>query len=43
MKKHPLNGLEDDIRDHIERETRERVDRGMSAADARRQAGWRSG
>ena len=33
--KSPLNGLDDDIRDHIERETQDNIDRGMSPADAR--------
>lgn len=33
-----LDGLEDDIRDHIERETQDNVDRGMEPAEARRQA-----
>ena len=32
---HPLDHLGDDIRDHIERETRENIDRGMSPAEAR--------
>jgi predicted permease len=38
MKKHPLNDLDADIRDHIERETRDNVERGMSPEDARRAA-----
>jgi predicted permease len=38
MKKHPLDGLDDDIRDHIERETQEHVARGMAPEEARRQA-----
>ena len=33
-----LDGLEDDMRDHIERETQDNVDRGMEPAEARRQA-----
>jgi len=33
-----LNGLEDDMRDHIERETQENVERGMTPEEARRQA-----
>ena len=33
-----LESLEDDIRDHIERETRDNVDRGMAPEEARRQA-----
>jgi putative ABC transport system permease protein len=36
--KHPLNGLDEDIRDHIERETQDNVDRGMPLEEARRQA-----
>jgi macrolide transport system ATP-binding/permease protein len=35
MKKHPLSSLDDDIRDHIERETRDNLERGMSAEEAR--------
>jgi predicted permease len=35
MKKHPLSGLDDDIRDHIERETQDNIERGMSAQEAR--------
>ena len=34
----PLDGLADDMRDHIERETRENIERGMSPAEARRAA-----
>ena len=30
-----LDGLDEDIRDHIERETQDNIDRGMSPADAR--------
>jgi putative ABC transport system permease protein len=33
-----LDGLEDEIRDHIERETQENVERGMAPEEARRQA-----
>ena len=33
-----LDTLDDDIRDHIERETRENLDRGMTPEEARRQA-----
>ena len=33
-----LDGLEDDIRDHIERETQDNLDRGMSPEDAHRVA-----
>ena len=33
-----LDGLEDDIRDHIERETQDNIDRGMAPEEARRQA-----
>lgn len=36
--KHPLDGLDEDIRDHIERETQDNVDRGMPLEKARRQA-----
>jgi putative ABC transport system permease protein len=32
---HPLDNLGDDIRDHIERETRDNMDRGMSPGEAR--------
>jgi predicted permease len=36
MKKtHPLSDLDADIRDHIERETQDNIDRGMSPEDAR--------
>jgi predicted permease len=35
MKKHPLDGLDDDIRDHLERETQDNIDRGMTPQDAR--------
>src|SRR5215469_12948232 len=34
-RKHPLDSLDEDIREHIERETLENVDRGMSPEDAR--------
>lgn len=33
-----LDGLDDDMRDHIERETQDNIDRGMSPDEARRQA-----
>ncbi len=33
-----LDGLDDDIRDHIERETQDNLDRGMSPEEAQRQA-----
>ncbi len=33
-----LNSLDDDIRDHIERETQDNIDRGMAPEEARRQA-----
>src|SRR5690349_12199359 len=33
-----LDMLDDDIRDHIERETRDNLDRGMAPDEARRQA-----
>jgi putative ABC transport system permease protein len=36
--KRSLDGLDDDIRDHIERETRDNTDRGMTPEEARRQA-----
>ena len=38
-----LNGLDDDIRDHIEREIQDNLDRGMSPEEARRQALLRFG
>ena len=38
-----LDGLEDDIRDHIDRETQDNVDRGMAPEEARRQALLRFG
>ncbi|MGE4055720.1 MAG: ADOP family duplicated permease [Vicinamibacterales bacterium] len=34
-RRHPLDGLDNDIRDHIERETDENVQRGMPREDAR--------
>jgi len=34
----PLDGLDEDIRDHIERETQENIERGMTPEEARRQA-----
>jgi putative ABC transport system permease protein len=33
-----LSSLEDDIREHIERETQDNIARGMSRDEARRQA-----
>src|SRR5687768_1805139 len=36
--KRALDGLDDDIRDHIERETQDYIDRGMAPEEARRQA-----
>jgi predicted permease len=36
--KRALDGLEDDIRDHIARETQDNIDRGMAPEEARRQA-----
>ena len=33
-----IDTLDDDIRDHIERETRDNLDRGMAPEEARRQA-----
>jgi putative ABC transport system permease protein len=38
MTKHPLDDLDDDIRDHIERETEDNIARGMSPEEARRAA-----
>ena len=35
MKRHPLAELEADIRDHIERETQENIERGMAPDEAR--------
>jgi len=35
---HPLDGLEAELRDHIERQTQENVERGMPPAEAKRQA-----
>jgi predicted permease len=37
-KQSALDGLDDDIRDHIERETQDNIDRGMAPQEARRQA-----
>ena len=34
----PLDGLDDEMRDHIERETEDNIDRGMTPAEARRHA-----
>jgi predicted permease len=38
-----LSSLDDDIREHIERETQENIDRGMAQEEARRQAMLRFG
>jgi putative ABC transport system permease protein len=38
MSKHPLDGFEDDIRDHLNRETCENIERGMTPDAARRAA-----
>ena len=35
MTRHPLDGVHEEIRDHIERETDDNIARGMSPADAR--------
>ena len=35
MTKHPLSDLDADIRDHIERETKDNMERGMAAEEAR--------
>jgi hypothetical protein len=40
MTRHPLDGLDEDIRDHIERETEDNIDRGL-APDAARDAARR--
>jgi hypothetical protein len=37
-RKRPLDDLNQDIEDHVDRETRDNVDRGMSPEEARRQA-----
>jgi putative ABC transport system permease protein len=39
----PLDDLDQDIRDHIERETQDNIDRGMTPEEARRQALLRFG
>jgi hypothetical protein len=36
--KEALDGLDHDMRDHIERETQDNIDRGMAPEEARRQA-----
>jgi putative ABC transport system permease protein len=41
--KRALDGLDDDIRDHLEREIQDNLDRGMSPEEARRQAMLRFG
>ena len=38
MKKHPLDSLDEDIRDHIARDTQENLEKGMRPEEARRQA-----
>ena len=38
MRKRAMDGLDQDIRDHIERETQDNIDRGMSPEEAHRQA-----
>src|SRR2546428_8467913 len=35
MTPHPLDGLDEEIRDHIERETQDNIDRGMAPVEAR--------
>ena len=37
-RKRALDGLGQDIRDHIERETQDNIDKGMAPEEARRQA-----
>jgi len=37
-KRHPLDGLDEEIRDHIQRETEENIEKGMAPDEARRQA-----
>ncbi len=37
-RKRALDGLDEDIRDHIERQTQDNIDRGMTPEEARRQA-----
>ena len=39
----PLDGLDDDIRDHLDRETQDNIDRGLAPEAARRQALLRFG
>ena len=38
MRRHPLDGLDQDIRDHLERETQDNIERGMTPEDARNAA-----
>ena len=38
MKKHPLDSLDEDIRDHIGRNTQENLEKGMTPEEAQRQA-----
>jgi hypothetical protein len=35
MRRHPLDGLDEDVRDHLERETQDNIDRGMTPEEAR--------
>ena len=41
--RHPLDGFDEDMRDHIERETQENVERGLAPEEARRRAMLRFG
>jgi putative ABC transport system permease protein len=43
QRRRALEGLDQDIRDHIERETQDNIDRGMAPDEARRQAMLRFG
>ena len=38
IRRHPLDGLDADIRDHIERETQDNIARGMASDEAREAA-----
>jgi len=38
MRRRALDGLDEDIKDHLDRETEDNIDRGMSPEEARRQA-----
>jgi hypothetical protein len=42
-RKRALDGLDNDIRDHIERATQENMEKGMTPEEARRQALLRFG